>query len=98
MLQVVQNINNGTTEILEVPTPKSKNKHALIQTSLTLISSGTEKSLVDFGKAGLLGKAVGQPDKVKMVLDKAQSRELRENSPQIPGMLNLLSRLKKRVY
>ncbi|NVK30084.1 MAG: zinc-binding dehydrogenase [Gammaproteobacteria bacterium] len=73
MLQVVQNINKGTTEILEVPTPKSRCKHALIQTSLTLISSGTEKSLVDFGKSGLVGKAVGQPEKVKMVLDKVRT-------------------------
>ncbi len=73
MFQIVQNINSGTTEILEIPKPKNKSKHSLIQTNLTLISSGTEKMLVDFGKSGLVGKALGQPEKVKMVLDKVKT-------------------------
>jgi len=73
MFQVIQNINSGTTEILDIPKPKNKRNHGLIQTNLTLISSGTEKSLVDFGKSGLIGKALGQPEKVKMVLDKVKT-------------------------
>lgn len=73
MFQVVQNINEGTTEIVEVPSPAKKPKHAVIRASLTLISSGTEKSLVDFGKSGIIGKAVGQPEKVRMVLEKVRS-------------------------
>ncbi|NVK36719.1 MAG: zinc-binding dehydrogenase [Gammaproteobacteria bacterium] len=73
MFQVVQNINTGTTEIIEIPSPSLKPNHGLIRTNLTLISSGTEKSLVDFGKSGLIGKAMSQPEKVKMVLDKVKS-------------------------
>src|SRR5690606_9632076 len=42
----------------------------LIRTSRTLVSAGTERMLVDFGKAGLIGKARQQPDKVRQVLDK----------------------------
>lgn len=45
----------------------------LIRTSHSLISSGTERMLVEFGKAGLLDKARQQPDKVRMVLDKMRT-------------------------
>jgi predicted nucleic acid-binding protein len=42
----------------------------LIGTTRTLVSAGTERMLVDFGKAGFIDKARQQPDKVRMVLDK----------------------------
>ncbi len=45
----------------------------MIQTSTSLISVGTERMLVDFGKANLLQKARQQPDKVRMVLDKIRT-------------------------
>ncbi len=45
----------------------------LIRTSRTLISAGTEKMLIDFGKGNLISKAMQQPDKVKQVLDKVRT-------------------------
>src|SRR5438876_821231 len=47
-----------------------KRRHLLVHASRTLISAGTERMLVEFGKAGLLEKARQQPDKVRMVLEK----------------------------
>lgn len=73
MYQVVQDINEGKTIVLEAPKPILKSNHSLITSKYSLISSGTEKTLVDFGKSGLVGKAVGQPEKVKMVLDKIKT-------------------------
>src|SRR6267378_1019772 len=70
MKQVLQSLRNGTTELAEVPYPLAKRGHLLIRTRRTLISAGTERMLVDFGKAGLVEKAWQQPDKVRMVLDK----------------------------
>ena len=35
-----------------------------------MVSAGTERMLVDFGKSNLLNKAKQQPDKVKVVLNK----------------------------
>ncbi|HHJ36223.1 MAG TPA: dehydrogenase, partial [Gammaproteobacteria bacterium] len=57
----------------EVPCPRVKPGHLLIRTSTSLVSAGTEKMLVDFGKANLIDKARQQPDKVKMVLDKVKT-------------------------
>ena len=43
----------------------------MIATTVSLISAGTERMLVGFGKASYIDKARQQPEKVKMVLDKA---------------------------
>ena len=73
MLQILQNLDSGDTEITNVPSPASKKGHALIATSKSLVSAGTERMLVDFGKANLLQKALSQPERVKDVLQKAKS-------------------------
>ena len=73
MKQILQDMGNGDTRIVEAPAPQVTANHVLIETSVTLISAGTERMLVDFGKASLLDKARKQPEKVKMVLDKIQT-------------------------
>jgi predicted dehydrogenase/threonine dehydrogenase-like Zn-dependent dehydrogenase len=70
MKQILQSLKTGETEIADVPRPAAGNGQVLVRTHATLISSGTERMLVEFGKAGWLEKARQQPDKVRMVLDK----------------------------
>jgi predicted dehydrogenase/threonine dehydrogenase-like Zn-dependent dehydrogenase len=71
--QILQSLKSGATEVADVPAPGVSRGSLLIHTSRTLISSGTERMLVDFGKANLLQKARQQPDKVKMVLNKVRT-------------------------
>jgi predicted dehydrogenase/threonine dehydrogenase-like Zn-dependent dehydrogenase len=73
MKQVQQNLKSGETTVIDVPMPKARTGTLLIQTRRTLISAGTERMLVDFGRANYLQKARKQPDKVRMVLDKART-------------------------
>ena len=73
MKQILQNISNGQTELAEVPSPQVKAGQLLIRTRASLVSAGTERMLVEFGKANLLDKARQQPDKVRMVLDKVKT-------------------------
>jgi predicted dehydrogenase len=73
MYQIVQNLGTGETELLEVPAPAVPRGGLLVRTSRTLISAGTERMLVEFGKASLLEKARQQPDKVRMVLEKIRT-------------------------
>ena len=73
MKQVVQNLGNGETLVLDVPAPRLDAGNVLIQTRCSLISAGTERMLVDFGRASLLDKARQQPEKVSMVLDKVRT-------------------------
>jgi predicted dehydrogenase/threonine dehydrogenase-like Zn-dependent dehydrogenase len=73
MKQLLQSLADGQTIIEEVPTPKQSEGKALIQTSVTLVSSGTERMLVEFGQANLFQKAKQQPEKVREVIEKAQT-------------------------
>lgn len=73
MKQIIQNLKNGATILEEVPVPLVRKGHVLIKTHRTLVSLGTEKMLVEFGKANLLAKARQQPERVKQVLDKIKT-------------------------
>ena len=73
MKKVLQNIGNGETSLCSIPTPKIRDGSALIKTTKSLVSVGTERMLIDFGKSSLIDKARSQPDKVKMVLKKAKT-------------------------
>ena len=73
MKQILQNLGSGETMLAEVPCPRRGTGSVLIQTTRTLVSLGTEKMLIDFGKGGWLAKARSQPDKVKQVLQKIKT-------------------------
>src|ERR1035437_4806543 len=73
MKQVLQNLTTGVTELAEAPCPRAAAGQLLIRSSHSLISAGTERMLVGFGKASLIDKALQQPDKVKMVLEKVKT-------------------------
>ncbi len=87
MRQIIQDLKNGNTILEEVPVPRVKSGSLLIKTTRSLVSLGTERMLVDFGKANLLQKAKQQPDKVKMVLDKVKTDGLR---PTVEAVFNKL--------
>lgn len=73
MKQILQSLKDGTTTLEEVPAPRPRKDNLLIQTCTTLVSAGTERMLVKFGKGNLFQKARSQPDKVKMVVEKAKT-------------------------
>ncbi|GAB4001662.1 bi-domain-containing oxidoreductase [Spirosoma daeguense] len=73
MKQLVQQLKTGKTLLEEVPVPLVGSGQVLIQTRRSLVSIGTERMLVEFGKASLLAKARQQPERVKQVFEKIQS-------------------------
>ena len=73
MKQILQNLKAGATELADIPVPRAARGQLLLRSTRTLVSAGTERMLVDFGKAGLIDKARQQPDKVRMVLDKIRT-------------------------
>lgn len=73
MKQILQNLGNGITTLEDVPAPAPRAGQLLIRTAASLVSAGTERMLVDFGRANLLDKARQQPDKVRMVLEKVRT-------------------------
>lgn len=73
MKQIMQDMAKGGTVITEAPAPQVSRQHLIVSTTASLISAGTERMLVDFGRASYLDKARQQPEKVKMVLEKIQT-------------------------
>ena len=87
MKQIIQSFKTGATILEEVPAPQIKKGQVLIKTTRSLVSLGTERMLVEFGKASLIQKARQQPDKVKMVLDKIKTEGL---MPTLDAVFNKL--------
>lgn len=73
MKQILQDMSKGFTTLAEAPAPMVSKGSLLIATSVSLVSAGTERMLVDFGKASYIDKARQQPEKVKMVLEKVST-------------------------
>ncbi len=87
MKQILHSLKTGATEIANLPIPSTKRGQLLITTTHSLVSAGTERMLVEFGKAGWIEKARQQPDKVRMVLDKIKSDGLQ---PTFEAVFNKL--------
>ena len=87
MLQIIQDLKKGNTILEEIPAPLVRKGHVLIKTHRTLVSLGTEKMLVEFGKSNLISKARQQPEKVKQVLDKIKTEGL---LPTLEAVFNKL--------
>jgi predicted dehydrogenase/threonine dehydrogenase-like Zn-dependent dehydrogenase len=73
MKQIHQSFNSSLPQVLELPAPSLLPGSLLIKSSLTLVSSGTERMLVVFGKASMIDKALQQPEKVQQMLDKVRT-------------------------
>lgn len=73
MKQILQNLSTGESELVDAPAPQPRSGFVLINTTVSLISTGTERTLVDFGNASLIGKARAQPEKVRQVLNKVET-------------------------
>lgn len=89
MLQVLQDLKAGETLVEDVPAPKCGDGYVLIRTSRSLVSSGTERMLVDFGKANLVNKALQQPDKVRQVIDKVRTDGLATTMEAVRAKLDV---------
>ena len=87
MKQIIQSFKTGETILEEVPAPMVKKGYVLIQTTRSLVSLGTERMLVEFGKSNYLQKARQQPDKVKQVLDKMKTDGI---MPTVEAVFNKL--------
>jgi len=87
MKQIIQSFKTGETILEDIPAPQVSRGCVLIKTTRSLVSLGTERMLVEFGKSNLISKARQQPDKVKQVLDKIKTEGL---MPTLEAVFNKL--------
>lgn len=95
MKQILQDLQSGETQVAEVPRPQIQAGEVLVDTRRTLVSAGTERMLVEFGRANYLEKARQQPGRVKQVIDKIQTDGL---WPTVEAVRSKLDRPMKLGY
>lgn len=88
MKQVIQSYKTGKIRVEEVPVPFCKPGGVLVQNVCSLISIGTERSVIDFGKKGLIGKARAKPDLLKQAWNKAQKEGFWKTYQEVMGRLD----------
>ena len=76
MRQLIQHLGSGRTELLDVPAPGPRRGRLLVRAQRSLVSLGTERMLVEFGRGSWLSKARQQPEKFRAVLAKIRSEGL----------------------
>jgi hypothetical protein len=72
MKQIIQNYRTGDLELAEASIPGCSSNTVLVKNASSLVSMGTERSIIELGQKSLLGKAEARPDLVKRFMDKAK--------------------------
>ena len=76
MKAILQNVKTGLISVEEIPQPIVKPGAVLVRNVCSLVSAGTEKSVLEFSKANYLEKARKRPDLVRKVLNRAKNEGL----------------------
>ena len=87
MKQIVQSFKTGKLEFIDVPAPICMSNGILVRTVFSLISTGTEKLMIDLAKKSLIGKAKERPDQVKQVIDKVKKEGLKQTYKKVINKL-----------
>lgn len=72
MRTLIQYLDTGRAALIDSPVPHPLDRSILVETRATVVSVGTERMLVEFGRASMLEKARQQPDRVRQVIAKAR--------------------------
>ena len=78
MKQVLQNYRSGELYLAEVPAPIVSPGRIIVRNRCSLISSGTERQMIDLAQKSLLGKARARPDLVKKVIAVVKTEGIKE--------------------
>ncbi|URW74451.1 bi-domain-containing oxidoreductase [Sphingomonas donggukensis] len=76
MKQVEQNYRSGALRLIDAPVPRAGRGANLVATTVSLISAGTEKQIIDLARSSLAGKAMARPDLVRKTLQKVKQEGL----------------------
>ena len=93
MKQVLQNRKDGAPSVVDVPVPALQKGRVLVRTAASLISSGTERAVVELLGKGLVQEARDRPDLVRAVMDKARKEGLRNTFSAVRDKLSAATAL-----
>jgi len=87
MRQLLQNVSTGEITVDDVPAPTAGPASLLVATRFSVISPGTERAVLEIGRASLVGKARARPDLVKKVVESARQEGLATTYAKVRGRL-----------
>jgi polar amino acid transport system substrate-binding protein len=88
MKQVVQNFRTGQLDVEELAPPALRPGGVLVRTACSLISAGTERTIVETAQSSLIGKARGRPDLVRQVFDTLRREGLTSTYEKVKAKLS----------
>ena len=77
----------------DLPPPALKQGGVLVRTAYSLISAGTERTIVETAQNSLLGKARSRPDLVRQVIDNVKREGLRSTYQKVKARLDQIKPL-----
>ena len=93
MKQLIYSFSDGKIVAEDLPVPKCGENGLIIESTHSLISSGTEKMLIDFGRSGYLEKIKKQPEKAKQVINKIKNDGLKSTLNAVSNKMNSLNQI-----
>jgi len=88
MRQVVQSVRSGETSARELPDPIALRGGVVVANVASVVSAGTERSLVELTRKTLIGKARERPQDVLRVLQKLKEEGLLSTYRQVQAKLD----------
>jgi predicted dehydrogenase/threonine dehydrogenase-like Zn-dependent dehydrogenase len=88
MKQIIQNYSTGELVQAEVPVPVCTPDTLIVANMASLISIGTERSVIELGKKSILGKARARPDLVRRFMEKAKNEGVVKTFNEALGRLD----------
>lgn len=94
MRALLHSFSTGESRLIDAPDPVPGRNELLVRSVASVVSPGTERMLVEFGRAPLWQKALQQPERVRQVVSKAQAEGIgsaleavraRLDAPLAPG-------------
>lgn len=73
MRALLHSFATGESRLIDAPEPLPGRHELVVQSLASVVSPGTERMLVEFGRAPLWKKALSQPDRVRQVIDRARA-------------------------
>ncbi|MHB8658452.1 MAG: bi-domain-containing oxidoreductase [Solirubrobacteraceae bacterium] len=87
MKQLLQNVSTGEITVEDVAAPSKGPASLLVATRFSLISAGTERAVLEIGRASLVGKARARPDLVSKVVESARNEGVLATYQKVRGRL-----------
>lgn len=88
MKAVLQDMRSGELTVAEVPPPTLQPGGILVQVTRSVISLGTERSVIALARKGPLGKARDRPDLVRKIMNRARQEGVRNTYNVVRNLLS----------